>query len=224
MRLRDIHSWDLSPAEAIALQRRLAREVIRRGEPADVKLVAGVDIIAGPRGSIARGAVVVVSYPELDLVESHTVELPAPYPYIPGLLAFREIPVLAPALEAVTHVPDLVVVDGHGYSHPRRFGLACHLGYLLDVPTIGCAKSRLLGENAPPGDEPGDSSPLVDRGELIGEVLRTKAGARPIYVSIGYWISLEAASRWVRKLTMPGRRICEPIRLADLASRGRLPG
>ena len=224
MRLRDIHSWDLSPAEAIALQRRLAREVIKRGEPSDVKLVAGVDIIAGPRGSLARGAVVVVSYPELDLVESHTVELPAPYPYIPGLLAFREIPVLAPALEAVRHVPDLVVVDGHGYSHPRRFGLACHLGYLLDVPTIGCAKSRLLGDNAPLGDEPGDSSPLVDRGELIGEVLRTKAGARPIYISIGYWISLEAASRWVRKLTMPGRRICEPIRLADLASRGRLPG
>jgi deoxyribonuclease V len=222
MRLRNIHPWNLAPAEAIALQRRLAREVIRRGEPADVKLVAGVDIVAGPRGSIARGAVVVVSYPELEVVESHAVESPAPYPYIPGLLAFREIPVLAPALEAVKHTPDLVVVDGHGFSHPRRFGLACHLGYLLDTPTIGCAKSRLLGENAPPGDKPGDSSPLVDRGQVIGDVLRTKAGARPIYVSIGYWISLEAASAWVRRLTLPGRRICEPIRLADLASRGRL--
>ncbi|MEX2238397.1 MAG: deoxyribonuclease V [Dehalococcoidia bacterium] len=223
MKVAERHRWDISPREAVEIQRRLALQVVTEDRAVDVRYVAGVDIIAGPRGSLARGAVVVLSYPDLEMVESHAVESIAPYPYIPGLLAFREIPVLIPALEAVRQVPDLVLVDGHGYSHPRRFGLACHLGYLLGVPTIGCAKSRLLGANEEPGELRGDRASLLDAGEVIGEVLRTRERARPVYVSIGHKISLGSATDWVLKLTLPGRRICEPIRLADLASRGQLP-
>lgn len=221
MKVRSFHSWDLAPKEAMELQRRLASLVLPEGDPGDVRFVAGVDIVAGPRGSLARGAVVVLSYPELELVESHALETTAPYPYIPGLLSFREIPVLIPALEAVRSRVDLVVVDGHGYSHPRRFGLACHLGYLLDLPTIGCAKSRLVGANETPGEQVGDRAPLLHNGEVIGEVVRTKAKARPLYVSVGHRISIEAATNWVLRLGA-GRRVTEPIRLADLASRGSL--
>jgi deoxyribonuclease V len=154
-------------------------------------------------------------------METQAVESVAPYPYVPGLLAFREIPVLIPALERLGTTPDLVVVDGHGYSHPRRFGLASHLGYLLDLPTIGCAKSRLVGQNENPGERPGDRSPLFHNDEIIGEAVRTRERARPVYVSVGHKISLPSATEWVLRLTA-GHRVCEPIRLADLASRGRL--
>lgn len=218
VKVRDLHRWDLTPKEAIELQRRMAPLVIAEGEPQNIRFVAGVDIVAGPRGSLARGAVAVLSYPELELVESHAVESVAPYPYIPGLLSFREIPVLLPAIEAVRSRVDLVVVDGHGYSHPRRFGLACHLGYLLDLPTIGCAKSRLLGSNESPGERVGDRVPLLHDGEVIGEALRTRERAQPLYVSVGHGISLAAAVRWILRLTA-GRRISEPIRVADLISR-----
>ncbi|MPZ23527.1 MAG: deoxyribonuclease V [Dehalococcoidia bacterium] len=218
MEVRNLHRWDLTPREAADLQRRMAGLVESTGDPSNVRRVAGVDIVAGARGSLARGAVVVLSYPELELIESHAVESLAPYPYVPGLLSFREIPVLIPALERVQAKVDLVVVDGHGYSHPRRFGLACHLGYLLDLPTIGCAKSRLVGSTEGPGPARGDRAPLFHEGEVIGEVLRTKERARPLYVSVGHRISLAAATEWVLRLAAK-RRITEPIRLADLASR-----
>lgn len=227
MRLRSLHPWDLTPTEAMALQARLAPSVIREGRPGNVHLVAAADVAfvyqpAGARPGLARAAVVVLEYPGLTVVEQQVVEAPVFFPYVPGLLSFREVPALAGALEAVRHDPDLLLVDGQGYAHPRRFGLACHVGVLLDVPTIGCAKSRLCGEHVPPGPEAGSSAPLVDGGEVIGLALRTREGVAPLYVSVGHRISLEAAADWALRLCR-GRRIPEPLRLADQASKGRGP-
>jgi deoxyribonuclease V len=224
VRLRQLHPWALTPAEAIALQRRLAPEVVREGWPEGVRTVAGVDVAAGRAGERARGAVVVLSYPELRAIQEEWVEVRATFPYVPGLLSFREVPVLAEALQRLGRPPDLLIVDGQGYAHPRRFGLACHLGLLLDVPTIGCAKSRLVGEHAPLGREAGSTSDLVDGGEVVGRVLRTRTGVKPIYVSAGHRIGLDAACEWVVRCCR-GQRLPEPVRLADrLSKTGRQLG
>ncbi|HZP25525.1 MAG TPA: deoxyribonuclease V [Dehalococcoidia bacterium] len=230
MRVRNLHRWDLSPAEAIALQGQLASEVITEGEPPDVRLVAGCDIafrerFAGRMPSAARCAVVLLSYPELAVVEQHVIEATTAFPYVPGLLAFREAPLLAQAFERLSAAPDLVLVDGHGCAHPRRFGIACHIGLLLDVPTIGVAKSRLCGHAEPAGEEAGVLSPLRDGDETIGAVLRTRARANPIYVSVGHRIGLQAAVRWAQALCHTDARgmayrLPEPTRLADRLSKG----
>lgn len=226
MRLRDLHRWDLPPTEAIALQRELAPDVVLTGDPGDVRLVAAADVAWVERApawaaSTARAAVVLMSYPELEVVERHVVTAPITFPYVPGLLAFREIPALAESLERVSGTPDLLLVDGHGYSHPRRFGLASHLGLLTGVPTIGVAKSRLCGEAAEPTRERGSTSELHDHGEVVGTVLRTKDGVKPLFVSVGSGIGLEAAVEWVLKLA-PTHRLPEPARIADLLSKGRV--
>jgi len=147
------------------------------------------------------------------------VQAQVTFPYVPGLLSFREIPVITPAFERLHSVPDLVVVDGQGYAHPRRFGLASHLGVLLGLPTIGCAKSRLIGRYAPPGSERGATSPLLDRGEMIGCVVRTRTGVSPLFISVGHLIGLDEAVEWILKLTK-GLRQPEPTRLAHLAAAG----
>jgi len=224
VRLRDIHPWDLTPREAIALQKRLAPEVICAGESQNVRHVAAADVAFVDRPYrrqpvLARAAVAVLSYPGLAVVEHHVVEGPVGFPYVPGLLSFREIPVLARAFARVQAAPDLLLVDGQGYAHPRRFGIACHLGILLGIPTIGCAKSRLCGEEAAPGPEGGATAELIDGGELIGLVLRTRAGVKPVYVSVGHRIGLESAAAWVLRLCR-GRRLPEPIRVADQLSKG----
>lgn len=216
----DLHPWDLSYHEAIAVQRRLASLVQREGELRDdaVRLVAGVDVAAGRRGGMGVGAVAVLSYPQLEPVETVVSEAPVTVPYIPGLLSFREVPLLREAFRRLRSTPDLLIVDGHGYAHPRRFGLACHLGLLLDLPAIGCGKSRLVGEETPPAGGRGSSTPLVDGGEVIGSVLRTQDGVRPLYVSVGHRLSLKACEMWVldcaRRFRLP-----EPVRLADQAAR-----
>ncbi len=224
MRLRTRHSWDLTPTEAIALQTQLAPQVIRTGEPGDVRLVAAADIAfiertRGWQGGLARAAVVLMSYPGLALVEQHVVQVPVAFPYMPGLLSFRETPALALAFEQLAPVPDLLLVDGQGVAHPRRFGLAAHLGLLAGIPTIGCAKSRLCGEAADPGPKRGSVTALVDNGERIGLVVRTKDRVKPLYVSVGHLISLECAAEWVLRLA-PTHRLPEPIRLADRLSKG----
>jgi deoxyribonuclease V len=224
MRLQTLHSWDLTPAQAIALQKELAPQVIRTGDPADVRLVAAADIAfpertRGWQGGLARAAVVLMSYPELVGVEQHVVEAPVSFPYVPGLLSFREIPALALAFERLAAAPDLLLVDGQGVAHPRRFGLASHLGLLAGIPTIGCAKSRLCGEAADSSPERGAVSDLVDGGERIGVVVRTKDRVKPLYVSVGHLISLECAAEWVLRLA-PTHRLPEPIRLADRLSKG----
>lgn len=202
------------------LQGELAGQVVRRGhlDPAAVRTVAGADIsVEGKRG---RAAVVLLSYPELEVVEQAVAEAEVTFPYIPGLLAFREVPVLAQAFAQVRGRPDLLLVDGHGYSHFRRFGIACHLGLLLEVPAIGCAKSRLCGEHGPVGEATGSGVPLMDGGEVIGLVVRTRPGVRPLYVSVGHLLELEEAAEWVLRLCR-GRRLPEPTRLADQLAGGR---
>ena len=226
MRLRELHPWRVTPAEAAAIQARLAPQVVAEGDPKDVRYVAGADIalgkpaLSGVEGSNGRGAVVLLSYPDLRLVERHLVEEPVAFPYVPGLLAFREVPVLARAFEKLERAPDLLLVDGHGLSHPRRFGLACHLGLLLDVPTIGVAKSRLVGQHGEPPPEAGGRSELRDGPDLIGLVLRTRDGVSPVYVSVGHRIGLQQAAEWVLRVCR-GYRLPEPTRLADQLSKGR---
>lgn len=228
MRPPQLHPWDLSPAEAIALQRRLAHRIVRSGDRDDVRLVAAADVayVDPPRGrwgaaraGLGRAAAVVMTYPAFGIVEQHAIECPVSFPYVPGLLSFREIPALSLALEQLSAPPDLLLVDGQGYAHPRRFGLACHLGLLAGVPTIGVAKSRLCGEHGPVPPEAGARVPLIDNGEVIGLVLRTRAGVAPLYVSPGHLISLEAAAEWTLRLCR-GYRLPEPARLADRLSRG----
>lgn len=227
MHLRNLHPWDVSPREAAAIQKRLAAQVIATGGPAEaqVRYVAGADIAfvdrrEGRQPTLARGAVVLLSYPDLNIVETIVVEVPVTFPYIPGLLAFREVPVLAQAFERIEHRPELLLVDGHGYSHPRRFGIACHLGLLLDIPTIGCAKSRLVGQHGEPPTAVGGQAELRDGPDLIGLVLRTRQGVAPVYVSVGHRIGLTEAASWVLRLCR-GYRLPEPTRLADQLAGGK---
>ncbi len=225
MLVRDLHPWDITTAEAIALQKRLAPGVILDGDPQNVRLVAAADVAFVDRPhrrqpSLARAAVVLLSYPELAIVEQHVIETPVAFPYVPGLLSFRETPVIALAFRELAGRPDLLLVDGQGYAHPRRFGIACHLGLLADVPTIGVAKSLLCGEHGPLPLKAGSRVPLVDGDEVIGLVLRTRQGVSPLYVSVGHRIALQQAAGWVLRFCR-GYRLPEPIRIADKLSKGR---
>jgi deoxyribonuclease V len=179
-------------------------------------------VAAGKVSGMASGAIVVLDYPELGVVETKVVQGRLDFAYIPGLLSFRELPLILAGFESLGVTPDLVLVDGQGVAHPRRFGLASHLGLFLDVPTIGCAKSRLCGSHEAPAVEPGSYAEVVDRGETIGVALRTKLGVKPVYVSIGHKVDLETAIRWVSKCCR-GYRLPEPTRLAHLAAGGN-PG
>jgi deoxyribonuclease V len=168
--------------------------------------------------------VVVLSYPEMSVVESRVMQRSLDFPYIPGLLSFREAPVLLAACEALEATPDLVIVDGQGIAHPRRLGLASHLGLLLDTPTVGCAKSRLIGRHEMPDDEPGSFTDLMDGDEVIGAVVRTRRAIKPVYVSIGSGTDLPEAVHWVLACCR-GRRLPEPSRRAHQAAGGYLnPG
>ena len=221
MEIYNLHSWQVDVAQAKEIQLRLAKKVVTENEPLKPNLIAGVDISAPNSQGIAQGAVVVLSYPDLDIIEVATAEAKLNFPYIPGLLSFRECPLLLDACEKLSSVPDLVLVDGQGVAHPRRVGLASHLGLFLDIPTIGCAKSLLCGRHEPVGAEIGLCVELIDNGEIIGAALRTKAGTKPIYISIGHKINLASALHWVRECCR-NYRIPEPTRLAHLAAGGNL--
>jgi deoxyribonuclease V len=213
------HTWDVTPQEAIATQERLRHAVVLEDRFGPLRRVAGVDVGFEAGGTITRAAVAVLSFPELELIESAIARLPTAFPYIPGLLSFREAPAVLQALEKCSSSPDLLLCDGQGLAHPRRFGLACHLGLLADLPSIGAAKSRLLGEHAPPGPQRGDWQPLVDQGEIIGAALRTRQGTKPIFVSPGHRISLHTALDLALRCT--GRfRIPEPTRQAHRLASG----
>jgi len=221
VKLERLHSWQVSPAEALGIQQRLAAQVSKNSEVITPHLIAGVDIAVGKGQGMAKAAVVVLNYPGLRVVETKVVQGRLDFPYIPGLLSFREAPLTLAACEKLTVTPDLILVDGQGVAHPRRFGLASHLGLFLNTPTIGCAKSRLCGSHGGLGVEPGSYAEVVDRGETIGVVLRTKLGVKPIYVSIGHKVDLQAAVYWVMKCCH-GYRLPEPTRLAHLAAGGNL--
>jgi deoxyribonuclease V len=216
--VRHPHPWNVSPEEAVAIQQRLREQVISEGPmPGPGTVIVGVDV--GFRGEIARAAAVAVRFPDLTPLAQAVAEVPVTFPYIPGLLAFREAPAILAALERLPLSPQVLMVDGHGISHPRRMGIATHLGVYLDLPSIGCAKSKLWGRYEMPPDEPGAWSPLWDGEEMIGAVLRTQAGASPVFVSIGHRISLENAIATVMACVR-GHRLPEPTRLAHLAAGG----
>jgi len=221
MRVKKLHDWQVSIGEALALQRKLAGQVSRTGEVAAPHFIAGVDISVQKAQGLAIGAVVVLNYPELRLVETKVVNGELGFPYIPGLLSFRESPLTLAACEMLAVTPDLILVDGQGIAHPRRMGLASHLGLFLDTPTIGCAKSLLCGSHEMPGVEPGSYAEVVDRGEIIGAALRTRLRVKPIYVSIGHKVDLQTAIYWVMKCCR-GYRLPEPTRLAHLAAGGAI--
>ena len=207
------HRWDVPADEAIAIQKRLRAE-IPQAEPValdQIHTVAGVDASYRETG---RAAIAVFSFPDLTLVERVTATREVTFPYIPGLLSFREGPVVLAAFERLRIQPDLLMFDAQGYAHPRRLGLARHLGAYLDRPSIGCAKSRLTGTYEEPAPEPGAWSPLMDGGEEIGRVVRTKARTRPVFVSVGYRVTLPLAVEVVLRCTR-GYRLPEPTRVAD---------
>jgi len=196
MKARSLHGWDLTPKDAIALQTELRGRVERTDRIGAVRHVAGVDVGFEEDGRVTRAAVAVIDLPGLALVEQVVVRLPTRFPYVPGLLSFREAPAVLAAFEEVRVAPDVILYDGQGIAHPRRFGIASHVGLLLDCPSIGVAKSRLVGEHRMPATRRGAWTPLRDAGEVIGAVLRTRAGVKPLYVSIGHRVSLETAVRW----------------------------
>jgi deoxyribonuclease V len=221
MRVQALHGWEVSTARAKEIQLSLARRVVIESEVINPRLVAGIDISAPDAQGIARGAVVILRYPELSIVEVELAQGKLTLPYIPGLLSFRETPLILAACEKLINVPDFILIDGQGIAHPRRLGLASHVGLFLDLPTIGCAKSILCGQHQPVGEDAGSHTELLDNEELIGAALRTKAGVRPIYVSVGHRIDLASALQLVMKCCH-GYRLPEPTRLAHLAAGGML--
>lgn len=213
------HSWNLSPKEAIALQRRLASQVITEDQLGEVALVAGVDVGFEDQGKTTRAAVVVLRLADLSLVEQAVARQPTRFPYIPGLLSFRECPTVLAALEKLTVLPDLLLCDGQGIAHPRRCGIACHLGVLTGLPSIGVGKSRLVGSHGPVPATRGGWTPLLDKKETVGAVLRTRIGVKPIFVSIGHRICLATAIHYVMACTTR-YRLPETTRAADKLASG----
>lgn len=214
-----LHAWNLAPAQAVELQRRLAAQVVCEDALGPVRYVAGVDVGFEAGNTVTRAAVVVLDFPALIVADQAVARRPTAFPYIPGLLSFRELPAVLDAFARLTLHPDLILCDGQGLAHPRRFGLACHLGVWLDMPAIGVAKSRLIGTHEDVPVEKGAQRPLIDRGECIGTVLRTRAGVQPLYVSVGHRISLPTAVDYVLRCT-PRYRLPETTRAAHkLASK-----
>ncbi|MCZ6636197.1 MAG: deoxyribonuclease V [bacterium] len=193
------HPWDVTPEEARDIQNALREQVIREDRLENVRYVAGVDVGFEAQNTITHAAVAVLRFPELELHEQATAIRKTSFPYVPGLLSFREIPAILDALNQLTQTPDLLLCDGQGLAHPRRFGLACHLGVLTDLPSIGVAKSRLIGKQDPVPEKKGNWVPLTDKAETIGAVLRSRTGVNPLYISIGHRISLPTAIDYVMR-------------------------
>jgi deoxyribonuclease V len=206
--------WNLTPREAMQLQESLRERVELEDHFGEIRYVAGADMAFDPSTDVAFGGVIVYHLPGLEEVERRMARRKLRFPYVPGLLSFRECPVLLAAFARLKTEPDLILIDGQGYAHPRRLGIACHIGILFDKPTIGCAKSRLVGEHDEPGLGAGSTAPLTLDGELLGMVLRTRDGVRPIYVSAGHRVSLDSAVGLVKRC-MDGFRIPKPTREAD---------
>lgn len=214
MQLQFSHSWNLDPAEAIALQQKLRHYIVTDDRLGSVQQVAGVDVGFEDNFSITRAAVVVLSYPELELLEKSIARRPTTFAYVPGLLSFREIPAVLEALEKLSTRPDLLICDGQGIAHPRRMGIAAHLGLITDMPAIGVAKTRLCGTHGRVPDRKGEWTPLRDGDEIIGAVLRTREGVKPVFVSPGHRISLETAIDYVMGC-VTRYRLPETTRRAD---------
>jgi deoxyribonuclease V len=201
LRMRRAQTWPTRVAEARAIQESLRDKVVARDRLGKISAVAGIDVGFEKHGTVTRAAVVVLDFPGLTPREQAIARLPTRFPYVPGYLSFREAPAVLAAMKKLNARPDLILCDGQGLAHPRRFGLACHLGLLLDIPSIGVAKSRLIGTHGEVPEEKGCWAVLEDDGEVIGAVLRTRAGVNPVYVSVGHRISLATAIDYVLRCT-----------------------
>jgi deoxyribonuclease V len=208
------HSWPQTIEEAIAIQEQLRSQVITANELETVRFVAGVDVGYDNARAVSQAAVTVLSFPDLQLQQQSVVRSPTAFPYVPGFLSFREVPAVLDALANISPMPDLILCDGQGLAHPRRFGLACHLGVLTGIATIGVAKTRFIGEHSEVGFDRGSWQPLLDGTETVGAALRTQAGVKPIYVSIGHKVSLLKAIEYVL-CCAPKYRLPETTRSAD---------
>ena len=217
MELHPRHAWDLTPEAAVSVQRALRGEIVadRPIDLAGVRLVAGVDVSV--KNERSRAAIVVATFPDFRVVETATAERPTPFPYIPGLLSFREGPVLEEAFGRLRAEPDVFLFDGMGTAHPRRMGIASHMGLWLERPTVGVGKTRLVGTNAPLAEEKGAQVPLVHRGETIGAVVRTRTAKHPLFISPGHLADIPSAVVLVLACA-PQFRLPEPIRLAHRAA------
>ncbi|PSB15802.1 deoxyribonuclease V [filamentous cyanobacterium CCP2] len=201
MEIYHSHAWDLSREAAIALQQTLRDKIITTDQLGEIHTVAGVDVGFEDAGNTTRAAVVVLSFPELQVQERAIARRPTSFPYIPGLLSFREVPAVLDALDKLNTLPDLLLCDGQGTAHPRRFGIACHVGLLTNMPAIGVAKSLLVGKHEEVADEKGAWQPLQHKGEVIGVALRTRPKTKPLYISPGHRISLETSIAYVLQCT-----------------------
>jgi len=219
VRLKIRHPWNVDSREAIKIQRRLAPKVVTVDQIAQVRLVAGVDVGFERRNTVTRAAVVALTFPDLAVYEQSIARRPTSFPYIPGLLSFREVPAILDALAQLNCAPDLLLCDGQGLAHPRRFGIACHIGLVTGTASIGVAKTRLVGDYSEPGNEKGSWSPLVQGGQTIGAVLRTRSNTRPLFVSVGTGVSLATAIRYVLACTTR-YRLPETTRLAHRLASG----
>lgn len=219
MRVQRLHPWDVDYGQARAIQESLQKKLILKTGPKSIARVAGADVAYCRKSNQVYAAVLVFSYPDLELLESCFSRKEASFPYIPGLLTFREAPVLMQAFEQVTTPPDLVVFDGQGIAHPRRLGLASHCGILLDLPSIGCAKSRLVGEHQVVREKRGAYRSLRFQGETVGAAVRTREGVKPVYVSPGHLTDVKSAMGLVLAMTR-GYRLPEPTRQAHLGVTG----
>jgi deoxyribonuclease V len=221
MRIRTLHAWPVAPAAAIALQKRLAPRVRLTPAPSALRLFAGTDVAFSPGGAEAVAGVVVWDAGTNTLVEQRVARAPCRLPYIPGLLSFRETPAILAALRKLRSRPQVVLCDAQGLAHPRRFGLACHLGLWLELPTVGCAKSRLCGDYCEPADAKGSRTALWHQGERVGSVLRTRDSVKPLFVSPGHRCDQDSAARLTLAATTR-YRLPEPTRLAhQLVTRAR---
>jgi deoxyribonuclease V len=221
MEIKRLHPWEVTVAQARDIQAGLSGYISAMPLVYPVKLIAGLDVSISRFEKMGRAAAIIVDYPSMELVDVQVSEGPITFPYVPGLLSFREAPLALAALEKLRLAPDLVLVDGQGLAHPRRLGLASHLGLCLDIPTIGCAKSRLIGTHREVPAERGCHVSLYDDQEVIGEVVRTKTNVKPMYISVGHKIDLTSAVQWVLQCSRD-YRLPVPTRLAHLAAKGAI--
>lgn len=219
MKIQSLHEWPDTTQAAKSIQEQYRHRVITTGKLRKVRIVAGIDIGFENQGTVTRAAIAVLSFPELELVEYQVIRDKTRFPYVPGFLSFREVPAALKAFKKLKTTPDLLLCDGQGIAHPRRFGLACHMGLWTDLPAIGVAKSRLIGTHQPVGVTKGDWQPLMDKDEVIGAVVRTRTNVNPVFVSIGHKVDLETAIDYTLLCTTK-YRLPETTRWADKLASG----
>ena len=216
MKVHELHPWDIQYSEAVKIQRELRERLILKAPEMTIKLVAGADVSYSKGSDVFFSSVVVLEMPRMNVVEEVTAEGKVDFPYIPGLLSFREAPILIKAFEKVRNTPDVIIFDGQGIAHPRGLGLASHMGLVLGLPSIGCAKKILVGTHDPVGSEVGDHTPLVYKGNVIGAALRTRQNVKPVFISPGHKMDISSAVEIAIK-TGGGYKLPEPTRQAHLS-------